>query len=289
MRFASTLFFSLAVLALAPAAWAQERINLPQQAGTVEVPPESGLKLQGLRGELTSASLGAPPAAVRDALLEALPGDLRRPCGAILEHWGTVAQGTERWTVRILFRFEEEQNLHMLLSYRCGSSYSGYADYYDERLAALRLSPAGASLRLLPLADDCRNCSDLYHVGYSRSFPLAEGRLVELKVANSSDNPCCDGPEAWSAQRLLYLLLPETEPVLWLTTGSERWSHDDVDGDREEICSGTLTDTGVDEHLVDLTLYTVCRENDKITKQEMRTYRWNRDERRFEERAPTQP
>jgi len=144
-------------------------------------------------------------------------------------------------------------------------------------------------LRLVPLADDCDNCSDLYHLDFSDTFPLSEGDLVAVAVTDSSDNPCCDGPSAWRRESLLYVVLPAGEIALKVERSREDYQHDDENGDWEEICGSTVMDTTVDDRLIELTLHTVCRTNGEKSSEETRSYRWNGITRRLDPLPPTQP
>jgi hypothetical protein len=248
------------------------------------LPEELRLRLEDQQARLSDVPVGTLPRQLAQALLGALPDDLHQACSTVLHGWGTIAHGTDQWTVRPLFRHEEASRLSVLLSYRCGSSHSGYSEYYDERLAILNLRPTAAYLRLIPLAEDCERCADLYHIELSRSFPFEKGRLVELRVTNSSDNPCCDGPETWGEERLLYLALPDSQPVLWLKTGGQRRSHDDLEGDSEETCRSDLSyevnDSG---YLREITSKMTCRIDGDAALTQTQRYRWRPELRRFEQ------
>jgi len=289
MRLLSFLIPCAAVFFLCASASAQ-RVNLPQSNQAAALPEEEWLKLEDRRTELTDAPLETLTRDFQATLLGALPGDLRQACGTVLGSWGTVADGTARWTVKALFRYAEAERLSVLLSYRCGSSYADYAEYYDERLAVLSLDAATAFLQFIPLAKDCERCSDLYHIEYSQPFPFENGRLVELKITSSSNNPCCDGPEAWSEEQFLYLALPDSQPALSLPVGSQRWSHDDVEGDTEETCRSDLGyDLNDSGYLRGITSRMTCRiEGGAMLTQEQR-YRWRPELRRFEQVSSPQP
>src|SRR3972149_2003097 len=81
-----------------------------------------------------------------------LPAEGRGACAEMIEHWGTVAEGTATWSVRALFRWEQASGRTLLVAFRCGSSYADYASYYDERLGIVSLEPSSARLRLIPAA-----------------------------------------------------------------------------------------------------------------------------------------
>lgn len=275
-------------LGLAPAASA--RVNLPQPARTIPVSEQARQTLETALAEADAPPAQTLPPGVERLLIDFLPEEFRAACAEMIMHWGTIAEGTARWSARALYRLQEADALTLLLAYRCGSSYPGYADYYDERLAVLTLEPGGGRLRLLPVAEDCSNCSDLYHLEFSQTFPLARGGLVELVATNSSDNPCCDGPTAWNVERRLFLLLPEEELILSLEREREEYYHDDVDGDLEVTCASQIDyhrePTG---RLSEVTAETECRENGQPAAGQSLRYCWSADARRFEAVSPVQP
>lgn len=264
-------------------------MNLPQQARTLTLPEAARRTLEAAVASFVESPPWRLAAGVEQLLLEALPVDLRAACPEMIQHWGTVAEGTARWSVRVLHRWPQPEELSVLIAYRCGSSYPDYSQFYDERLAVLSFEPGAARLRLVALADDCDNCSDLYHLDYSKSFPFGDARLVELKVTNSSDNPCCDGITQWREERLFFLL-PEGEPALSLLRASEHYYHDDVEGDSEEVCDTTVGYTyDAAGRLAEITARTACREDSKAKPVETRHFHWNPARRRFEEIPAAKP
>ncbi|MGH9804391.1 MAG: hypothetical protein ACRD4D_04400 [Candidatus Acidiferrales bacterium] len=223
-------------------------------------------------------------------LLELLPSELRDACPRLTYYWGDNAQGTARWSIRSLAWQLRSGTIEALIAYRCGSTHPDYADYYDERLGLLVFESSGARLRLIPLADDCDNCSDLYHLDYSDSFPLPEGELVAVTVTDSSDNPCCDGPSAWRRESLLYLVLPAGDIALQFDRAQENYDHDDEAGDTEEICNSEITYRRAPEgELIEIAAATTCRVNGDPQPGATLQYRWNAAKMRFELLPETQP
>src|SRR3990172_4749819 len=214
-------------------------VSLPQQAADVPLPAEARAKLLAYLGQPTATP--ALPPDLEQLLVGSLPAEGRGACAEMIEHWGTVAEGTATWSVRALFRWEQASGRTLLVAFRCGSSYADYASYYDERLGIVSLEPSSARLRLIPVAEDCDNCSDLYHLEFSGEFAVPPGTLAVLAMTFSSDNPCCDGPSQWRTEQLVYILLPEGKVALTLDRVTERYDHDDVDGDTEEICRSVIT------------------------------------------------
>jgi hypothetical protein len=93
-----------------------------------------------------------------------------------------------------------------ILAFRC-TVHIPDATAYDERPAVLVSDKEGAVLRFVSLAEECNNCSELYHVGYTQKFAAAAGYLAELRVDHSTDNPCCDGGDSHGGSDLLLLAL----------------------------------------------------------------------------------
>ena len=61
-------------------------------------------------------------------LIGSLREDMRAACSQIVRNWGTVAHGTARWTVQLLYRWRKGEQVTGFLGYRRGSSYAGYAE-----------------------------------------------------------------------------------------------------------------------------------------------------------------
>ena len=276
----------VALLFCLPAA---AQINLPQADASITLSEATRAALEPALRQAAAARSSVFSVELERSLLDLLPAGLRDACPRVIYFWGDFARDSVRWSVRPLYWPPPPEETGVLLAYRCGSSYPGYADYFDERPAWLRLHPGAAHLRLIPLADNCDNCSDLFRLGFSRFFPLAGGELVELLVVSSSENPCCDGPSAFREERLLYVVLPEASTALSVVRQSERYEHDDADGDWGEICSSSVIDALVDDRLVELTLHTDCRINGEKSRQEVRIHRWNAYLRRFETAPEAQP
>jgi hypothetical protein len=268
---------------------AAAQLNLPQFDASAEFPEETRTTLEPLLRRAAAEGTAVLSLEAERQVIGLLPAELRDACPRMISHWGEVAQGTARWSLRVLQWRPSPDALAALLAFRCGSSLPDYAEAYDERLGLLRFTLDTAQMKLIPIAEDCDNCSDLFRLEFSRAFPLPEGELAELAVTASSENPCCGGPSAWREERLLYVALPEASVALSVVRQSERYEHDDVEGDWEEICGSHVMDTTVDERLIDLTLHTTCRINGEKSKQEVQSHRWNPELRSFVSLPPTQP
>lgn len=279
------------VLMLLGLAWpAQARLNLPQVPHTAQF---SDKDRRTLEAAWVYASPGHPPAMtvpLQELLVDELPKETRNACGEMIEHWGTVAEGTARWMPRWLDSVRAPGRVTILVAYRCGSSYPDYADYYDERLGVVTLEPAAASLRLVPLGDDCDNCSDLYRLRLEQIFPTSQGSLAVIAATNTSDNPCCDGPSQWNEERLHFVFLPEGGVTLTVTRVSEHYFHDDESGDTAEICRADVSYVrDAAGRLSEIAALTRCQTDDKPQPVKSQRYRWSGSTQRFDEVPPTKP
>ena len=278
-------FCGVVVLVLAlPAA---ARLNLPQQAHETTLHEAARDILQ--RYLIQPAAAPALPGDLQELLVKSLPAEGRGACAEMIEHWGTVAEGTATWSVRALFRWEQAGQRTLLVAFRCGSSYADYASYYNERLGIVSLEPSSARLRLIPVAEDCDNCSDLYHLEFSGEFAVPPGTLAVLAMTFSSDNPCCDGPSQWRYEQLIYVLLPEGSVALALDRVHERYDHDDEAGDTEEVCrSGITPRRNPAGQLAGLVAEIRCEATAQPVTVQVRRFAWQPATRRFQEQG-TQP
>jgi len=271
------------VLALPAAA----RLNLPQQAHETTLHEAARDILQ--RYLIQPAAAPALPGDLQELLVKSLPAEGRGACAEMIEHWGTVAEGTATWSVRALFRWEQASGRTLLVAFRCGSSYADYASYYDERLGIVSLEPSSARLRLIPVAEDCDNCSDLYHLEFSDELAVPGGTLAVLALTFSSDNPCCDGPSQWRTEQLIYVLLPEGRVALALDRVTESYDHDDEAGDTEEVCrSGITPRRNPAGQLAGLVAEIRCEATAQPVTVQVRRFAWQPATRRFQEQG-TQP
>ncbi len=289
MRHPSALAFGALLVAVALGLPARARVNLPQSTQVVVFSQGASRDLQAQVRDGVEA--GTPQwTAAEKTLLTSLPDGFGAACGEIITHWGTIAEGTARWTVQPLQVERTGLTPSLLLAFRCGSTYPGYAQYYDERLALLTFDASGGSLRFIPFAKDCDNCSDLYHVEFLHVLAVDLGTLWELRVASSTDNPCCDGPEQESKESLYYFLFPEGRLVFSLERAHETFSHNVVDGDWEERCqSQPGYERDPDGYLTAINLETRCRitgEPELVLRQR---YAWDRAARGFVTGGSPQP
>ncbi len=276
----------IALVAISPA---EARPNLPQRAAPVALSPDQRAKLDTV---IAALPLGGPVTLSPEAselLVGLLPGDFQASCAGMLDTWGEEAKGTARWGARVLYSSRDSGRFTALLAYRCDSQAAGYADFYDERLAALDLAPNGGDLRLIPMAEDCANCSELYHLDFSQGFSVENGKLVELRLVSSTDNPCCDSSSRELVEQLVFILLPEARAVLQFDRSRERYDHDDQAGDTERMCRAEIRYAhDPSGRLLSTVAESSCRENGKKLPSKTESYRWDSISRRFQKQPAGQ-
>jgi hypothetical protein len=210
------------------------QLNLPQTAAHVQLDVRAAASArESLADTKQPAEL---PTALQQEVVRNLPQDFASACRAMIQPWGTEAQGTDSWSVRIL----QHENNTAWVVFRCSSTLAVYAENYDERLAMLNL--AAGMLDFVPLAPNLENDSDLYHFQFNRTLLLPQAVGVAFDVSVDNNNPCCDGGDHVSSTRLILMALTPSGPkeVLDIIVGQDYYSHDDVDGDSETIYKAEL-------------------------------------------------
>jgi len=174
---------------------AEGRLNLPQARQVVQLGSSAGVDARNYFSRPQAA--GELRAPLQEILLRGLSDNFLNACGNLMEEWGGErARGTSYWRVRLL----DLQGTRAWLAFHCRSRLKDLAQDYDERLAVLRLDTA--TLELLPLAPDAENDSDLYHLEFAKRLTLKNALGFSFRVM-AGDNPCCDGPESRSQERLM--------------------------------------------------------------------------------------
>jgi len=206
------------------------RLNLPQSKQVVILREDAAGAAHAyfvpsvVRSELSPS--------LAQLLVNSLPADFRRACADIVGSWGSEAAGTEAWRTRLLSNVSNQ----VWLAFRCASPRPDLSQYFDERLAVLRLGPA--RLEFLPLGQDLENDSTLYHLEFAELLTLQGGEAHAFRVASSNDNPCCGGPESTSEERLVVFIdTPQgVSEALSVVTRRNDYSHsDDEEGDSEAV------------------------------------------------------
>lgn len=143
------------------------------------------------------------------------------------------------WSVRLLDRRGDR----MWLAFHCGSSLKDedMARYNDERLALLRLE--SGTIELLPPGPRDEENEGVLHYEFDHQIALknATGYCFRLTVGN---NPCCDGPEYRSQERLVIFIdtANGARESLSVVTGRKDSSHsDDPEVDTETTYHADIT------------------------------------------------
>ena len=282
--------FSCALWLVMWSAPAQSRLQLPQVDSEALLPAAESRVLADELGRGKIADALARSAAAEQALVRALPSDFRDACRVIVNQWGTMAEGTARWSVRLLHRTTTADRSQFVLAFRCGSNLLDYAKYFDERPAVLTVESAKARLRLIPVDKPCADCSDLYRIEISQVFAVEGGALLELKATSTNDNPALGVIDTHRAERLLYILLPEARSALMIVRAAEFVSHDDVEGDTETTCRiGMSYQRDAASRLTAIIADGLCDADDAGRRPGTHRYRWNAATRRLEPAAAKAP
>ncbi len=190
-QFIGLLFLSAICFLLPPPA--EARMNLPQVRQLIQL--EGGTRASARVYFSRPRSVGELPAPLQDSLLRSLPEDFLNTCGSIVQQWGADnALRKDFWRVRLL----HHQDVRAWLAFQCGLTEQDPVPFYDERLALLHLD--AATLELLPLGPDTGD--DFYHIEFEKRFALKSAQGFSFRVT-TINNPCCDGPESRSQERLM--------------------------------------------------------------------------------------
>src|SRR4029077_10895364 len=120
------------------------------------------------------------------------------------------------------------------------------------------LNKEKAFLKLSPVAEDCNDCSDLYHIRFTQKFgALPSGYLAELSAEHSNENPCCDGIVRENGTLLLLVAVPDVTQVLTF----EKDSFDDTGEETTECKSSVAYERESDGRLKAITARTTCIKN----------------------------
>lgn len=205
----------------------QASLDLPQIEARVKLQASTAvLARQYWREGPRDATLPPP---LEKQLIASLPAELTGGCRQMISYWGQIAEGTERWSVRSLHAGGNTA----WLAFRCGSSAHEYAESYDERLAMLRLNEG--VLDFVSVRPVLEGEWFMFHLKFDEDLPLPAGTGIVFRVSSSTDNPCCDGGDRSSEERLVVFAADSGAPrqVLAVVTAKDDYSHDDVDGDGE--------------------------------------------------------
>lgn len=264
---------------------AESRLNLPQVAVQVSLNAEARLKLDGVFEKWPGDPEHAMTPDIAGLLIEALPVELRNGCREMLSDFEPMTKVGRNLSVRVLHAERVGEERTALLAFRC-TVHIPDVTAYDERPAVLVLHKDVSVLRLLAIADDCRNCTDLYLVGYTQRFAAAAGYLAELNVEHTSSNPCCDGGDSRSGSELRLVAVPEGTTVLTFEKDSDDISVDDENGDGQTVCNSEIVyERDSKGYLLAMNAQTRCTLNGKFEPPvKTSRFEWNAVEKRFLQR-----
>jgi len=275
------LLFSMAIHVLA-----ESRLNLPQVAAEVRLNAEAKLELDSMLEKWSGDPTQAIAPDAWRLLLESLPAELRNGCREMLSDFETMVKVDRDFSLRVLHAERGNDERSAILAFRC-TVHIPDVTAYDERPAVLVSDKEGAVLRLVSVAEDCKNCSDLYHVGYTQRFAAAAGSVAELNVEHSTTNPCCDGGDSHSGSDLLLVAVPEGAKVLAFEKETDDYNHDDQDGDTQKVCKSEIS-YGRDgkDRLQAIDARTSCTVNGKFEPPiKVSRFEWNASKKRFLQRS----
>ena len=187
-----------------------------------------------------SVAAGELPAPLQNSILQAMPEDFRNECRSLMEAWaGDRGRNSSMWSVRLLDAGDKRE----WLAFHCGSSLQeeDMERYADERLALLRLD--SGTIELLPPGPRDEENEGVLHYEFARQIALknASGFCFRMTVGS---NPCCDGPEYRSQERLVIFVDTPNGAMesLSVLTGRDDSSHsDDPEVDTETTYQSDVT------------------------------------------------
>ena len=238
LRSRTSLLASLVISCCLPASPAQYRLNLSQSRQVVQIGEAARSALR--HSFAPPPAIGELSAPLRDSLLQIMPDDFRDECRSLMESWaGDRGRNSSMWSVRLLDRRGGRE----WLAFHCGSSLKDedMARYWDERLALLRLD--SGTIELFSPGPQAEENEGVLRYEFANQITLknATGFCFRLTVDN---NPCCDGPEYRSQERLVIFADTPKGVVesLSLLTGREDSSHsDDPEVDTETTYHADIT------------------------------------------------
>jgi hypothetical protein len=238
LRSRTLVLLFLVLTCCLPTSPAESRLNLPQSRQVVQLGDTTRTALRdSISRPLAAAGLPAP---LQNSILQNMPEEFRNDCRSLMDAWaGERGRDSSMWSVRLLDR----QGDRVWLAYQCGSSLkdADMARYYDERLALLHLGTG--TIELLSPGQGAEESEGVLHYEFANQLDLknATGYCFRLTVGN---NPCCDGPEYRSQERLVIFIdtANGARESLSVVTGRKDSSHsDDPEVDTETAYHADIT------------------------------------------------
>jgi hypothetical protein len=222
----SAAFLFLALACNLPARSAELRLNLPQLKQTISLGDTSRAALRYYFSRDTKA--GELPDSLQKSLLHQLPESFSSTCASMVRQWGAAnSSSTKFLSVHLLTR----QGDRVWVTFRCGTATEDHSVLYDERLGLIHLDRL--TMELLPLGPDTDE--EVYHVRFLRRLDLKNADVFSFHLAKLQ-NPCCDGPESRSQERLaIFADTPRgaIQSLLALTARDDTSHCDDPEVDTE--------------------------------------------------------
>lgn len=217
---------------------ADNRLDLSQSRQMVKLGEAARAGLKARFGH--PVATGELPAPLRNSILQTMPEEFRNECRSLMESWaGDRGRDSSLWSVRLLHGHGSRE----WLAFHCGSSLQeeDMERYADERLALLRLD--SGTFELLPPGPRDEENEGVLHYAFARQISLknATGFCFRLTVGN---NPCCDGPEYRSQERLvIFVETPHgvVESLSMLTARDDSSHSDDPEVDTETTYHADIT------------------------------------------------
>jgi hypothetical protein len=271
------LLFSMAIHVCA-----ESRMNLPQVAAEASVDAKTKLQVDSAFDKWASDPEHAMTPDTARLLIEASPAELRNGCREMLSDFESMVRVDRNLSVRVLHAERVNEERTAVLAFRC-TVHIPDVTAYDERPAVLVSNRSVSILKLLPVANECKNCSDLYQVGYTQRFAVARGYMAELNVGHTTRNPCCDGGDDHEGSDLLLVAVPEGAKLLAFEKDTDDYNHDDENGDAQTVCKSEISylrDSKGGLQAIDAR--TSCTVNGKFEPPiKASRFEWNASEKRF--------
>lgn len=230
LRSRTTFLLFLLLGCCRPTSPAENQLNLSQSRQLVQLGEGARTALRD--GFSLPLAAGEIPVRLQNSILQVMPDDFRNECRGLMEAWaGDRGRDSSMWSVRLLDR----QGDRVWMAFHCGSNLDDedMTRYCDERLALLRLD--SGTIELLPPGPRDEENEGVLHYEFANQIALknAAGFCFRLSVDN---NPCCDGPEYRSQERLVIFVDTPSgvmEPLSVIAERNDSSHSDDPEVDTE--------------------------------------------------------
>jgi len=224
---------------------------------------------------------------IQEILLKLLPPTDRQRWDRMVGQWNTSARGTAHFSARVLHaRVEEEENpYHLLLTFRCSSTYSDYKDkYYDERAAIVSVEPDRVAFFTVPVGGNAEDTARLAHIELDQMIQLPGVTGLSLRVYCSNDHPGA-ALARHKEERLVYYIF-EDAGLRGVANILRRSESDEPDGNGAKVT--TIYEAMIEQtkdssgNLSGLTSRYTVRQNGRTVESEVLKYSWNAEKGSFQ-------